>query len=92
MLRYRIYVNEYFRPGHRRESGEWHLFVLRDEPSAMPYFTLCRSYTFDFKSEFGDAPPMSLSQWQENAGAEFLCSACDDLASEAIAEWERRTR
>jgi hypothetical protein len=62
MTEYGIYVREYFYPQQGRERGEWHLFVVREEPSWQPYFTLCRNYIFDFKVEFGDEAPMSLTQ------------------------------
>ena len=81
MTEYGIYVREYFYPQQGRERGEWHLFVVREEPSWQPYFTLGRNYTFDFKAEFGDEAPMSLSQWQANTGEEFLCPVCNEYAN-----------
>lgn len=83
MVRYKIYVHERANPSYCRNS-EWHLFVLGDEPPDGRSFTLCRNLTFDLASELRDKTPIPLSQWQENAGSEVLCSVCNELAREAL--------
>ncbi|MGA2530494.1 MAG: hypothetical protein ABSG36_15210 [Acidimicrobiales bacterium] len=85
VLRYAIYVHEYFHPGYRLEFAEWHLFLLPDEPSEEPLFTICRNLTFDLH-EFRTRTRIPLSQWRTNAGAEFLCRVCDELTADATDE------